>query len=291
MMTKAMDDTARCEAAFVDACLLDVLAFKPGNVGIHGAGHRLEARDFVRSARAASGPLCAPELTLGQRIAGAVEATHHAVATNTNLGIVLLAAPLVHAAHRASRDRLRFMDALRMVLEETTVDDANRAFRAIRLANPGGLGDASQHDVRSEAVTTLRTAMAKAAHRDSIALQYASGFEAVVATGLDALRHARAAGSDWRSATQWLFLAYLARYPDSHVRRKLGESQALALRDEAALRVQCGFGAIRSAASRRSLVAWDRSLKAEGINPGTTADLTVATLLLARLDPSSGIPT
>lgn len=285
-----MNESERCEAAFVDACLLDVLAFKPGNVGIHGAGHRMDSRDFVRSARAAAGPLCVREATLGERIADAVEATQRAVSKNTNLGIVLLSAPLVHAAHRVVRDGIAFRASLNTVLEETTVDDADRTFGAIRLANPAGLGDASQHDVRSEAVTTLRSAMEAAADRDSIALQYANGFETIASTGLDALRHIRSAGGDWRIATHWLFLAYLARYPDSHVRRKLGESQALALRDEAALRVRCGVDAIRSAASRRSLVAWDRSLKAEGVNPGTTADLTVATLVLARLDPSSGIP-
>ena len=34
-------------------------------------------------------------------------------------------------------------------------------------------------------------------------------------------------------------------------------------------------------------VAWDERLKAEGINPGTSADLTVATLLIAGLsDPA-----
>jgi triphosphoribosyl-dephospho-CoA synthase len=31
------------------------------------------------------------------------------------------------------------------------------------------------------------------------------------------------------------------------------------------------------------LAAWDESLKAQGINPGTSADLTVATLFLAGL--------
>jgi len=38
--------------AFVDACILDVTALKPGNVGIHGSGHGMEVADFIRSAAA-----------------------------------------------------------------------------------------------------------------------------------------------------------------------------------------------------------------------------------------------
>ena len=48
--------TRRVERAFLDACLLDVLALKPGNVGVHGAGHgawcweRLIPTSYARTA-------------------------------------------------------------------------------------------------------------------------------------------------------------------------------------------------------------------------------------------------
>src|SRR6478672_1934334 len=42
------------QRAFVDACLLDVLALKPGNVGVHGSGHGMDAAVFIRSTIAAA---------------------------------------------------------------------------------------------------------------------------------------------------------------------------------------------------------------------------------------------
>ena len=39
--------------------------------------------------------------------------------------------------------------------------------------------------------------------------------------------------------------------------------------------------------AKLGFAAWDDSLKAQGINPGTSADLTVATLMAAGLTRSS----
>ena len=90
--------SAHVQRAFLDACLLDVLALKPGNVGVHGAGHGMQAVDFLRSARAAAPAIAAEQASVGERIHAAIAATRAAVGVNTNLGIVLLAAPLAHAA-------------------------------------------------------------------------------------------------------------------------------------------------------------------------------------------------
>jgi triphosphoribosyl-dephospho-CoA synthase len=86
--------SASVQRAFVDACLLDVLALKPGNVGVHGAGHGMQALDFLRSARAAAPAIAAEKASVGERIHAAIAATRAAAGVNTNLGIVLLAAPL-----------------------------------------------------------------------------------------------------------------------------------------------------------------------------------------------------
>ena len=112
-------------------------------------------------------------------------------ASNTNLGIVLLFAPLARAAvTRAGNESLRA--ALERVLAALDVADAAAAFEAIVAAQPGGLGDAAEHDVREPPRITLREAMAAAAGRDSIASEYASGYAIVFESGLplltDALR-------------------------------------------------------------------------------------------------------
>src|SRR5947209_1116957 len=80
------------------------------------------------------------------------------VATNTNLGIVLLLAPLT----AVPRDR-DLRTGVAMVLSGLTVADSRSAYAAIRLANPGGLGRANVQDVADEPTVSFREAMALAA--------------------------------------------------------------------------------------------------------------------------------
>ncbi len=273
------------ECAFIDVCLLDVTGLKPGNVGLHAGGHGMAPLDFVRSAQAAAPAIVARGASVGERIYHAVVATQRAVGVNTNLGIVLLAAPLVHAAmqQRLPCDRGALADRLHEVLDGLAVPDAERAFEAIRLARPGGLGAAEQHDVNEPARTSLLDAMRAAAGRDMIARQYASGYADVIETGLGRLAKARARGRDWRWTTTEVYLAFLARHPDSHIARKLGMGQANRVRDEAIEYAVAVAAAPDPAALAGRLLTWDRELKARGLNPGTSADLTVASLLFAFL--------
>jgi triphosphoribosyl-dephospho-CoA synthase len=274
--------SARLERAFVDACLLDVTALKPGNVGLHAGGHGMQPVDFIRSAEAAAPAIARPAGAVGERIHRAIVATHAAVGTNTNLGIVLLAAPLAHVAW-GPPGREALVQRLRACLASLTVEDARFAFEAIRLARPGGLGTADRHDVHAPARVSLLDAMHEAADRDMIARQYASGYADVLDTGLARLAAARARGRDWRWTTTEVYLAFLARHPDSHVARKFGAAEAAILRDAAVERDRTAAGATDLAAAAERLIEWDGELKARGLNPGTSADLTVATIFLAFL--------
>ena len=268
--------------AFIDACVLDVMALKPGNVGIHGTGHGMEAADFIRSAVASAPAIAAVSQSVGERIYKAVAATRATVGINTNLGIVLLAAPLAQAAHQAGVpwSAMTLRDELARVLATLSVADAQLAFDAIRLANPGGLGDAQRHDVREPARVTLLAAMREAADRDSIARQYVTAYADVVSIGLPRLDAARVRGCDRRWAATEVYLGFLASLPDSHVARKFGVAEAQSLRESAAPYAD-------STAERSTRVAplrdWDVALKTRGLNPGTTADLTVATLFFDGL--------
>jgi triphosphoribosyl-dephospho-CoA synthase len=279
-LTECTAETARVQRAFLDACLLDVLALKPGNVGVHAAGHGMRSVDFVRSARAAAPAIAAVEATVGQRIRVAIAATQAVAGTNTNLGIVLLAAPLAHAVLRAPRPLSRpgLTKSLEQVLGGLTVDDAQLTFDAIRSANPGGLGEAADNDVRAPARVTLLEAMRSAANRDSIARQYASTYADVLDAGLERLASARAAGRDRRWTATEVYLDFLCRYPDSHVVRKFGPAEAEALRRDACDLAEAVRRAGDVRAAREQLGRWDAVLKARGLNPGTSADLTVATL-------------
>jgi triphosphoribosyl-dephospho-CoA synthase len=262
--------------AFLAACRAELKALKPGNVHVHAAGHGMTVADFEASALAAAPYVARPRLAVGERILGAVEATRAAVGQNTNLGIILLAAPLAAAAEHAAGRGLRA--SLRGVLAGLTRTDAALCFRAIALANPGGLGEAPEHDVRAPASTTLLDAMRLAAGRDRIAAQYATDYADIFNAGLPA-----AADPDLTVAAERVYWRLLRAMPDSHVARKHGARKAEAVRRLARL-TERRLQAVAGSQDRPAvLLALDAVLKRRGLNPGATADLTVATLFARGL--------
>ena len=264
--------------AFLAACALDVAVRKPGNVSAASPGHGMDAAHFLVSAAAAAPALFESGTPVGARIEAAMAATLAVAGCNTNLGILLLCAPLALAFERGGEPRA----ALQRVLAELDLADAAAAYRAIAAANPGGLGRAEAQDVAAPPSVDLRAAMALAARRDRIAAQYAHGFADLFEIGLPALeRHAPAAGQPvGPRAVQALYLVLLASGPDSHILRKHGPQTAQAVTAEAApWLARADAGEILD--DDPAFAAWDASLKARGINPGTSADLTVAALFIA----------
>lgn len=271
-----MTGTALSPAIVADlyraACLAELDALKVGNVHAYAAGHRMEVADFVTSAEVSAPHLARAGASIGTRVRGGVEATISAVGQNTNLGILLLCGPIALASETAGWLQQR-MSAVLSSLDER---DGADVFAAIRHANPGGLGTAQRHDV-TEASTSvaLGAAMAEAAPRDRIARAYVTGFDDVFSVGLPALEAARRLDLSANWATTAIHLAFLTSIPDSHIARKYGAETAEKVRREAA-------GALGGIDLRREpvdvLLAHDRVLKEAGLNPGTSADFTVATL-------------
>ncbi len=266
-------------AAYEDACRLEIEALKPGNVHCFAGGHGMSAEQFVVSARVSSGPLTEPGWPVGRRVLEAVRATRQAVGTNTNLGIILLCAPLARAAERPGNLR----DNLAGVLDGLSIEDARAAFAAIVLASPGGLGSAETQDVRREPTVHLLEAMRLAAGRDRVARQYVTDFEDVFEVGLPAFHAALARGERGMWPTVFLYMTLLAAFADSHVARRHGEEAAGGLSTEAGA-VRAALDAAGNEAERIGLLMeFDGKLKQRALNPGTSADLTVASLLVASL--------
>jgi len=281
------------------ACLLEASAPKPGNVspGRHFTDARYE--HFLASA-AAIGPAFAgaADRSVGKTILLAAQATSQWTRSNTNLGIVLLLAPLARAAsldrkggrpdgRPLSDDGPRpdgeLRDTLGRVLRETTVADARDVFAAIRLASPGGLGDAAEQDVADEPTVTLLEAMQLAADYDGIAREYATTFATTFDVGLPALLRARADGLSWDDGVVETFMTLLASQPDTHIARRGGPELAVDVSERAADVMRAG--GVRTEDGRRALGYFDHSLRdpRNTGNPGTTADLTAATLFVALL--------
>ena len=259
------------------ACVLEVSAAKPGNITPAHDFSDATYADMVRSALAL-GPVFARERVLrrsvGELIGDGVQATAQVTAANTNLGIVLLFAPLARAAVIRQRDE-PLRSAVERTLAQLDLDDAAAAFAAIARANPGGLGEAPEHDVRAPARVSLREAMAAAAGRDSIASEYATGYAIVFGTGLPLLDDALRGGLSTLEAIVSLHVGLLASHPDTLIARKAGAAAAQAV-SAAAREVRDGT---------RSLADFDASLRSaeNRLNPGTTADLVAGTLLAALL--------
>lgn len=269
-------------AAFTWACLAELDAPKPGNVHVFADGHDMTTDDFVRSAAAAAPAIAMAGAPVGARILGAVQATRAAVGANTNLGIILLCAPLA-AAVEGGRAGRGLREAVGAVLRNLDVEDAALAFRAIALAAPAGLGHSARHDVFAPATVTLRLAMAEAAQRDRVARQYATDFADIFDLGLPLLAARMRRHDELRWATLAAYLGFLAAFADSHIVRKFDAKTACAVRRRAAwllAELEC---ADHPSQLLPSLLSWDCALKAAGLNPGTSADLTVATLFAYRL--------
>jgi triphosphoribosyl-dephospho-CoA synthase len=268
------------------ACLLEVTARKPGNVH-RGADFRdLHFVDFLLSATAIAAPLDRAAVEgVGAAVLAAVESTRRVVSTNTNLGMILLFAPL--AAVPAGTDLARGVES---VLGATTVDDARMVYRAIRLACPGGLGRAAEQDIAEEPTVTLREAMALAADRDLVARQYADGYCEVLCEALPTLRAAIQEGQPLETAIITSYLDLLSRHPDSLIARKVGIGRAEEVSRWALEVMSAGWP--EDERSRRLCKGLDARLRREGnrLNPGTTADLVAAALFAALSDGAIPLP-
>jgi triphosphoribosyl-dephospho-CoA synthase len=275
------------------ACIWEATARKPGNVHRFHDFEDTNYLDYLLSAAAVAPVLdYAPQRRVGETVLAAVEARRQVVHANTNLGIVLLLAPL--ASVPVGED---LAGGLRRVLDNLDLADSRAVFQAIRLAAPGGLGRVSDQDVHEEPSLPLRQVMALAADRDLIACQYANDFRHVF-DGVRALELGLQRTGSLEGAIIWCHVTLLASCRDSLILRKCGPEVALEASERAHAVLTAApplttenkrywqmlpFGWPHTAEGRQALAELDTWLRAEGHrrNPGTTADLVTACLFAA----------
>lgn len=271
--------------AFVAACQAELKALKPGNVHVHGSGHGMEVDDFLRAAEAATPHIAQKGLRVGARIRAAVDASFAATGCNTNLGIVLLCAPLAFAAGEVVAGT-SLSQRLAGVLRRLDTADAQAAFAAIARAQPGGLGKTESGDVHGPAEISLLHAMQLAAGRDRIALAYTTDYADIFEFALPLYRQALTLAQTQELAVTTLHMSLLAAFPDTHIQRKFGADAAQDVRREAQ-RLAALFQPAATQMAIPELAAFDEALKRRGLNPGTTADFVVATLFASGMTASS----
>src|SRR3954449_12139908 len=147
------------------ACLYEATARKPGNV--HPGASFDDATTYAAFVASAVviGPVIAHAQTIGvgKAILDSVRATRQAVNTNTNLGTILLLAPLASVPQATP-----LTEGVPAVLDRATEHDTRAVYQAIRLANAGGLGRTPEADVHADPLpgSTLVDIMGLAADRD-----------------------------------------------------------------------------------------------------------------------------
>lgn len=269
------------EAWIRQACLIEVRSIKPGNVSPAAAFADASVADFERSA-AEIAPILAhvSQTTIGSSILQAVSGTQQLVGHNTNLGIVLLLAPM--AAVPAD---CRLQDGIREVLQNLTVDDAGFVYEAIRVASPGGLGQADHQDVTAPPTLNLLGCMQLSADRDQIAAQYAHNYRDVLDVGLRLLQSTESWVSHTESRMAWLAVSLMAEFGDSLIRRKCGVEMSVAVQQRAQSLLAAGWPFVADSVAAYN--SFDEFLRADGNrrNPGATADM-IAAIIFAALRES-----
>ena len=266
------------------ACLLEVAARKPGNIHREADFEDVRYVDFVMSAVAIGRVLDrAGDLGVGETVLECVRRTRELTGTNTNLGMVLLLAPL--AAVPVGRP---LRDGVAEALSRLTEADARAVYEAIRLARPGGMGRVPEEDIANDPTQDLVSVMRLAAERDLVARQYANNFREIFEEAVPVLRDSIASGLDWEQAIIRCHLDLMARHPDTLIARKRGQSEANESARRAAAVLAAGWPSRPE--SQRLFTELDGWLRAvgHGRNPGTTADLVTASLFVALRNGTIG---
>jgi triphosphoribosyl-dephospho-CoA synthase len=270
------------------ACLFEVTAPKPGNVHRGADFHDTTLNDFMASA-VALGPVMdrAADQRVGKTVLNAVEATRLVTSANTNLGMVLLLAPLATVPRNDS-----LKTGLHQVLARLNSQDAADVFHSIELAQPGGLLPRDRapprYDVSGPPPTDLLAAMGEAAEWDLIARQYVNGFQQVLREVLPWLL--RWSDHPWPERIVYAHVRLMSEHPDSLIARKCGRSVA----EESAARATAVLeaGPVGSHDYWRAVADLDFWLRSDGNrrNPGTTADLIAAGIFAGLREGVIGPP-
>jgi len=258
------------------ACLWEATAPKVGNVNRCADFADTTLYDFVTSAVAIGRVLDrAGEQTFGDTVLECIEGTRRLVKANTNLGIVLLLTPLA-----MSPSDQPFQETLPRILANLDSEDCAKTYRAIQLANPGGLGSVAAGDIHAPPPADLLSAMKLAEHRDRIAYQYSHNFVDVFDKVLPWLLDSIDQGQGLIDAIIHTQLRLMNEIPDSLIARKCGNAIAQQASQRASLVLKSAVGSQAYMNGLADLDFWLRS-DANRRNPGTTADLLTAGLFLA----------
>lgn len=275
------------------ASALEVSGYpKPGNVHRTRDYDDMVFEDFIISGivigdtiREACSDVDVENPKLGKYILQAVAETDKWIQNNTNLGIVMMITPIaVAAAVSDSFDDIR--ENVKLVMANTSVGDACDLYDAINIADAGGMGDQDEYDVASENAKqelrdnnqTMYDVLKISAPWDMLAREMTSDMPAVFELGYPTY-HKLIQEKSQNESCILTFLTILSHVPDTLISRKYDNDEALKVslmtRDLLKMKDSPDF--------HERLQEFDDYLFKNKYNPGTTADLTAASIFVSYL--------
>lgn len=216
---------------------------------------------------------------------------------NIHLGVILLFTPLSAAAGAAyTKGKIgvaTLRDYTQRIISNATCSDSVDIYAAIDEAmSSTNLGSSDELDVSDQRSATriLREKITPleifniCKDRDMICHEWVTGFSTVFETGYPHIKQRVASGDSINNATVDTFLKILAMHPDSLIQRKAGLESAEKVSEKA--RIILKAGGTGTEEGNKMLWSLDAELKKENglLNPGTSADLTAASLFVLLLD-------
>ena len=270
--------------AFEYACKLDVFSIKPGNVLIDYPAYGMTHKDFLQSSMACSDIVCEHNMDIGKKILECVKASIDVVGCNTNLGIILLCVPIIEAIYLDKEHKFR-QSNLKIVLDGINVKQTKSIYKAINTANAGGMGSKNKFDLKNNKTPDFRLmeAMKFASKYDYIAAEYSIYFDNIINNISKNWRKYFKYMNNAECATTATFLQQIATNPDSLIARKydLNVAKQVSERFKSLAEEYCDLK--NPNILNNQLLLMDSELKIQGLNPGTTADVVVASIFLNRL--------
>lgn len=292
------------------ATLFEVSAYpKPGNVHRTYDFENMSYEDFLVSSVCIRShlehvsykaskyyPNLLNNIKLGENILGTVEDTNRLVNTNTNLGISLLFMPI--AASCASMKNIDSIDylpnTLDILMRNTEVDDAIAFVKAIVLSKAGGMDNKpSKFDVNNsntideliENNVNLYDLLVLSSKYDKLSYELTNKLPVISKIGYPTFISLESEYSINDTVLE-TYLKILSTTEDTLISKKYGEEAA----KDVSKRAKNILDDTSTASKERfeALNDFDKYLHKKKYNPGTTADLTAASIFVGLIDKYSG---
>ena len=269
------------KSAYLFSCKKDIELIKPGNVNLLSSHKDTKAQDYLDSAILSSKELFNQNYSLGKRILESVNVTRSQVNVNTNLGIILLCAPVIQSY--IDFNNLDLREGIKKTLSTTSIKDTHDLCAAINISSPGGLGDSDMYDTASYPNASIKQIMDYSQEYDRISYQYSHNFSDIFDFIIPKLEFLNRRYESLDISLSLLFIEILAKIPDSHISRKFGDKIAKKTSNNAHDLLKILDREYDPDYLAKALNNLDYEYKKKGINPGTTADLLVASLMIYKI--------